>query len=475
MAIIGKAITLNISSATPSKPAPDPTKPVRLYDYDGTLLYSYTLPELQVLTELPTPPAHEGLIFEAWNWSLADLKTENAPMIVGANYHTVSGATEITVNLDDESLLDVDLVLGGYPGVNGSPTLSVDWGDGNVEDIYVNTGLVDYDYFRHVYTQTGTYILKLSPTTGSDINGGYNNDPFLLMPHDKNTITGSDTHYITAISKKIIDIKAGSHVCRNWGEAFKQSHITVLPMNYSWAQNGYGCVPLDEVNTLQFIVVPSGITALRSDIFWGCSALKYVSLPKSLTDIAYGAFVGCSNLQEIIIPEAVTRIWFDCFEKCYALQSIKLPSTLTKIYNRTFKDCYALQDVTIPNTVTEIEQNAFTGCRSLTIITIPNAVTTIGNSAFSECYGLRRMVIPNTITSFGNQVFANCFSMKLYDFTSWTISNLDNCTFGTNIFYYISTGTEIRFATKSIRDHAAAITNLVSYANYMTYAVDDTV
>jgi hypothetical protein len=35
---------------------------VRFYDYDGTLLYSYTVAEAQELTELPPLPEQPGLI-----------------------------------------------------------------------------------------------------------------------------------------------------------------------------------------------------------------------------------------------------------------------------------------------------------------------------------------------------------------------------------------------------------------------------
>ena len=49
-------------------------KDVNFYDYDGTLLHSYTLAETQALTELPELPSHDGLICQGWNWNLADIK-----------------------------------------------------------------------------------------------------------------------------------------------------------------------------------------------------------------------------------------------------------------------------------------------------------------------------------------------------------------------------------------------------------------
>ena len=42
--------------------APVAEKDVNFYDYDGTLLHSYTVAEAQELTELPELPEREGLI-----------------------------------------------------------------------------------------------------------------------------------------------------------------------------------------------------------------------------------------------------------------------------------------------------------------------------------------------------------------------------------------------------------------------------
>ena len=53
---------------------------IYFYDYDGTLLYQYTPDEIQEMTELPDAPEHEGLVFQDWNWDLADIKNINHPL-----------------------------------------------------------------------------------------------------------------------------------------------------------------------------------------------------------------------------------------------------------------------------------------------------------------------------------------------------------------------------------------------------------
>ena len=63
---------------------------VNFYDYDGTLLYAFTLYEIQDMDELPPGPDHtdEGLIFDDWNWTLEQLQAMTMPVDVGALYDT---------------------------------------------------------------------------------------------------------------------------------------------------------------------------------------------------------------------------------------------------------------------------------------------------------------------------------------------------------------------------------------------------
>ena len=40
---------------------------VTFIDYDGSVLYSYSLEEAQTLTGLPALPTHDGLVCQGWN------------------------------------------------------------------------------------------------------------------------------------------------------------------------------------------------------------------------------------------------------------------------------------------------------------------------------------------------------------------------------------------------------------------------
>ena len=82
----------------------DMSLPVRFFDYEGTLLYSFSLEELAGMEHLPDLPFHEELVCTGWNWSLEDLKKTNREMNVAAQYVTDDGATRIYVSLDKDML-----------------------------------------------------------------------------------------------------------------------------------------------------------------------------------------------------------------------------------------------------------------------------------------------------------------------------------------------------------------------------------
>ena len=117
----------------------------------GTLLYSYTIEEAQALTELPTPPHHEGLVFDGWNWDYEDVIALDYPMDIGALYYTEDDVTRLYLEIDNEKGEDVELSI----SVNGN-FVSVDFGVGD--------GFVDFGSYsgikKHHYAK-GNYILSI--------------------------------------------------------------------------------------------------------------------------------------------------------------------------------------------------------------------------------------------------------------------------------------------------------------------------
>ena len=311
---------------TPSAPSD-----ITFYDYDGTIVTSWTLEELATKTALPDYPSHEGLTCQGWNWSLADLKTANRKMNVGAMYITDDGKTRIYIRLEEGR---TSPMLGVCP--NG--TVTVDWGDGTTPDTLTgtSTGAVKWTP-NHAYAAPGEYVIKLTV----DGTMGFYGDP---------SSTG------------------GSAILRYLAGGDNRNHV------YK--------------NSVQKIEIGNGVTSIGVYAFYTCYSLASITIPDGVTSIESSAFYSCYSLASITIPDGVTSIESSAFYSCYSLASITIPDGVTSIGTSVFNFCVSLASITIPDGVTSIEKYAFYNCYSLASITIPDGVTSIETSAFYSCSSL---------------------------------------------------------------------------------------
>ena len=275
------------------------------YDYDGTVVASYSLEEVQALTSLPDGPTHDGLTFQGWNWSLEDIKSMYRAVNVGAIYTTNDGKTRIYITLGEGR---TSPLLGCCP--NG--TVIVDWGDGTTPDTLTGTSTSTIQYTpTHNYTSPGNYIISLTVDGTCGFSGGPNvNDGFKLLRYS----TTKDT--------------------RN---RYYQNAITKIELGDS-------------------------VTSIGSGAFYDCYSLTSITIPNNVTSIEYNAFQTCYSLTSITIPDSVTSIGKYAFNNCYSLTSIIIPNSVTSIRNYAFYDCYSLTSITIPNSVTSIGDYVFGRC-----------------------------------------------------------------------------------------------------------------
>ena len=321
-------------SSTPGTPGD-----ITFYDYDGTIVTSWTLAELATKTALPDYPSHNGLICQGWNWSLADLKTANRKMNVGAMYITDDGKTRIYIHLEEGR---TSPVLGVCP--NG--TVDIDWGDGTVHDTLTGSSTSTAVYTSaHNYAAPGDYVIQLTVTGSMGFRGNG-----LLM-----YASNSDNR------------------------------------NYVYK------------NAIQKVELGSGVTSISNSAFDDCYSLSSITIPNGVTSIGNYAFSDCHNLSSITISDGVTSIGMSTFQNCYSLSSITIPDNVTSIGNSAFRSCYSLSSIIIPDNVTSIGSYAFQNCYNLSSITISDGVTSIGSTVFSKCYGVAHLYfLPTTPPSVSN-------------------------------------------------------------------------
>ena len=375
-------------SSTPGTPGD-----ITFYDYDGTIVTSWTLAELATKTALPDYPSHNGLICQGWNWSLANAKAyvaEYGKLNIGQMYVTDDGKTRIYIHLEEGR---TSPVLGVCP--NG--TVDIDWGDGTTHDTLTGSDTSTAVYTSaHNYAAPGDYIIQLT-VTGS--MGFRSNGPLIYASESDDR----DYVYRNAIRK----VELGSGVTSIGVSAFDScsilSSITIPNSVTSIGDGAFGSCSI-----LSSITIPNGVTSIGEYAFSYCYSLSSITIPNGVTSIGNYAFDSCSILSSIAIPDGVTSIGEYAFRSCSILSSITIPNGVTSIGNYAFSYCTGLSSITIPDGVTSIGEAAFDSCSILSSITIPNSVTSIGNSAFSYCYSLSSITIPNGVTSIGEYAFAGC-------------------------------------------------------------------
>lgn len=222
---------------------------VNFLDYDGTVLYSYTVAEAAELTELPPLPSHDGLVCQGWNWNLESIQKCGRPVNVGASYVTDDGATRLHIHVRHERRVNFTLYL--HQSVDEGFT--VNWGDGS--DVETLTGEGDTT-ISHKYGAVGKYTISI------------------------------------ARAKEDAELTLGWTV---------------------WTIGGYTIFGYNDgvlspfLETIESVNLGSDTVAISAFAFQSCSNLTSVTIPEGVTEIGSYALSDCSNLTSVTIPASVTE------------------------------------------------------------------------------------------------------------------------------------------------------------------------
>ena len=329
---------------------------VTFIDYDGSVLYSYSLAEAQALTGLPELPAHDGLVCQGWNWTLEAIKSINRPVTVGAMYITDDGATRLHIRIATVGRMTVPL----YIGQTMSNGVSIDWGDGSTAKTLSGTGNVNTS---HTYAEPGDYIISLMPQDGCKLSLGPGISSYCVIGSTRNN---------------------GIVYCNMLQEVYVGKNVTSIGNN-----------AFTNCRSLASITIPDGVTSIGNYAFTNCYSLASITIPDGFTSIGSSAFLNCGSLASITIPDGFTSISNEAFSECNSLVSITIPDGVTNIRNYTFNNCYGMRyyDFSACTAIPTLSNTyAFNGIPSDCQMLIPSALYNNWKSATNWVEYASRMV-----------------------------------------------------------------------------------
>lgn len=407
----------------PVTPPPAPVeelviKDVMFMDYDGTVVASYDAADfIANVTSLPTPPSHDGLTFQEWNWDLEDIKTElqtgSGACCIGACYETTDGKTHIYIDLQAiEGSRYVNFYIAHISG-----THTVNWGDGTT-DSYSSSS-----YARHLYSSYGEYEITID---GGEWGFSGTNEGLRTLPMNSDDWGGTWYVHTNTFMKKIYTgtgcktANTNTNIFRNCPNFTEIS----VHKNFIYESGQENLSSLFFASGIKFFVFPKGIGAssstsgsVMSNVFTGCPNIVTVSFPKGFrylmtefnyscvkfvyfpyiatmdTKATYITFAYCNELKRVAMAfDSVTTTYangfYATFQYAYGLEQVSFEKMKFSSPNRyTAYNCANLRgEVSLPSTVTVLTGDNFRGCSSVPKFTLLGSLTSIGANTFYACY-----------------------------------------------------------------------------------------
>lgn len=402
---------VNVSSGDGSvKP-----KDVNLYDFDGTLLASYTKPDFLQLESLPENPTHDGLISRGWNYSLSDAKTylsTHDKLFIGQMYNTVDNKTRIHISLPEGRTAP-------YCGFGLNGTVTINWGDNTAPTQVTGSALNTTIFTQHEYAQPGDYIIEISGNTTIRIAGSYTGSNLITKNSSTNKENDVYRSVITRVDLGNVVLGAYSFVyCYHLKTVVFSQYLDTIS-SYCF-QNAYG---------LEVLVLPDTLTTINSSAFQNCYSLRKVVFSNSFRSLGDSALSNCYNLKVLTIPNSLSYIQANTFNNCYSLREIGITNKISSVANYAFSYCHSLKETRVP-AANRLYSYSFQNCYSLSKLYFPKEVLNINTSVFAECRGLSIMdfstheAIPTITSSSFTGLPADCKIIvpdSLYE--SWIVAN----------------------------------------------------
>ena len=369
-------------------------KDVNFIDYDGTLLYSYYVDEVQEMTELPLLPIHSGLICQGWNWTLQDLKDLGRDMEVGAMYITADGKSKAYIEIFED--LPIEGTICYTQTVANS--VIVNWGDGTQDVTSDTVGNVE---LKHTYQHSGKYIITLYSDELYDIGFSNTGNSYNFMGS-----TGNENKSWVFTLRKF---ETGRNVRKISSSSFRNAS-TLETISLSEGLDFSGGNAFYNVITLKGVVFPKSNYKIGGYMFNNCTSLQFISLPKNFTEIPTAFSGGSNGLKRFSLPN-ITTMASGLAGSGISIEKIYINDGLNEIAfgsNRGFSNLNNLKELRLPETG-------------------PQTWKTLAGSFMENCFTMRKLVLPSTIDTVGARAFYNCPGLEYIDFSKCTqVPSLQN-------------------------------------------------
>ena len=425
-----KAIDSVAAALWKEKSIEPPLKDVNFYDYDGTVVYSFTKAEFLGLSAMPANPAHTGLRAQGWNWTIEaaqDYVEKYGTCEIGQMYITDDGKTRLYIRIGRSEAYAVHLKF-NQSAANG---VTVNWGDGSAAETAEAAGNVE---MTHTYAADGDYIITMAVAEGCSVRLGTNTQASTTLANAGGSancffrqgirttggVTGRDALLALEIGAGVTDIGSGAF---NFSTNIRTITIP-QEVDHIRSLSFVGCI------MLQAVVVPAGVTEIGDIAFGWCQHATAICLPGGLTAMKTGALRQCLAVKRISVPEGVTALPAYVLSALNAAEVISIPDTIAGAVGLyAFDHCYSVETLNIPVGVTSIGNYAFKCCYNLKHIELPEGVTTIGQGAFSSCFGFEDFIIPSTVTKIDKFAFLYNDGMNTFHVRATTPPTLEATAF----------------------------------------------
>ena len=285
-------------------------KDVNFYDFDGTLLYSYSVEEFLALQDIPSLPTHDLLTSLRWTYQLEDAKSyvgKYRYLDIGAIYKPNDGKTRFYL----------DVPYGGATfSFKFTQSISngcvINYGDGSQEITFSETTVSASHTYKY-----GKYILSIDVQDGTI--AFYSPFSDLISEQLIERIDAGDNidvryeifsngHYNSIVAPRLSTYNTGTY-SSSWLKAVVIPSISSIPNN-----------TFTMARLLEKIIIEDGPTSIGACMLDN-EKLTTISLPESITSIN-GAFENCVALNTVIIPENVRTIGARTFYRCTTLKFV---------------------------------------------------------------------------------------------------------------------------------------------------------